>query len=176
MSLPCRYWDNSAFLAWLLPETDREEDCRSVLRAAEDGELQLVTSALTLTEVIKLKGSPELKRNYEKKIADFFQNDYLILRNVDRFVAFAAQRLVWDQNLSPKDSIHVATALRWRVPVLDTFDDDLISLNGKLPFDVANPNSPVLQITKPHLPRQLALELNPEAGPESSPEEPEKEE
>jgi predicted nucleic acid-binding protein len=83
-------------LAWLLPETDREEDCRSVLRAAEDGELQLVTSALTLTEVIKLKGSPELKRNYEKKIADFFQNDYIILRNVDRFVAFAAQRLVWD--------------------------------------------------------------------------------
>ena len=176
MSLPRRYWDSSTFLAWLLPETDREEDCRSVLRAAEDGELQLVTSALTLTEVIKLKGSPELKRNYEKKIADFFQNDYIILRNVDRFVAFAAQRLVWDQNLSPKDSIHVATALRWRVPVLDTFDDDLISLNGKLPFDVANPNSPVLQITKPHLPRQLALELNPEAGPESSPEEPEKKE
>lgn len=98
MSLPRRYWDSSAFLAWLLPETDREEDCRSVLRAAEDGELQLVTSALTLTEVIKLKGSPELKRDYEARIANFFQNDYIILRNVDRFIALAAQRLVWDQN------------------------------------------------------------------------------
>src|SRR5260370_5140753 len=106
MSVPRRYWDSSAFLAWLLPELEREDACRSVLLAAEDGELELVTSALTLTEVIKLKGKPELKREHETKIAKFFQNDYIILRNVDRFIALAAQRLVWEHNLTPKDSIH----------------------------------------------------------------------
>jgi predicted nucleic acid-binding protein len=165
MSLPRRYWDSSAFLAWLLPEPDREDACRSVLRAAEEGEIEIVTSALTLTEVIKLKGKPELKREQEKKIADFFQHEYIVVRNVDRFIAFAAQRLVWDQNLAAKDSIHVATALRYRVPVLDTFDDQLIGLNGKLPFDAANPIGPTLQITMPHVPEQLEL-LDPKADPE----------
>jgi len=157
MSLPRRYWDSSAFLAWLLPEPDREDACRSVLRAAEEGEIEIVTSALTLTEVIKLKGKPELKREQEKKIAEFFQNEYIIVRNVDRFVALSAQRLVWDQNLAAKDSIHVATALRYKIPVLDTFDDQLIGLSGKLPFDAGNPTSPMLQITHPHIQEQLSL-------------------
>jgi predicted nucleic acid-binding protein len=75
MSVPRRYWDSSAFLAWLLPEPEREDACNSVLRAAEDGDLELVTSALTSTEVIKLKGKPELKREHEAKIAKFFENE-----------------------------------------------------------------------------------------------------
>jgi predicted nucleic acid-binding protein len=158
MSLPRRYWDSSVFLAWLLPEPEREDMCRSVLRAAEEGELGIVTSALTLTEVIKLRGKPELKREHERRIADFFQNEYIILRNVDRFIALAAQRLVWEHNLAPKDSIHVATAIRWKVPVLDTFDDGLIALSGKLAFDESNPSSPLLQITAPHQPMQLELD------------------
>ncbi len=159
MSLPRRYWDSCAFLAWLLPEPEREDTCHSVLRAAEDGELEIVTSAITLTEVIKLKGKPELKADYEKKIADFFKNDFIILRNVDRFVALSAQRLVWEHNVAPKDAIHVATALHWKIPVLDTFDDGLLGLNGKLAIERGNPTSPLLQITTPHVPEQLPLGL-----------------
>ena len=173
MSLPRRYWDSSTFLAWLLPEPEREAACRSVLRAAEDGELELVTSAITLTEVIKLKGKTELKREHEKKITDFFKNDYIILRNVDRFVALSAQRLVWDRSLMPKDSIHVATALHWKIPVLDTFDDGLIALNGKLALEAGNPSGPKLQIATPHEPMQLDLELTQEERARSDePEEP----
>lgn len=78
MSIPRRYWDSSVFLAWLLPEPEREDACRSVLRAAEDGEIELVTSALTLTEVIKLRGKPELKREYEATITKFFEQEYII--------------------------------------------------------------------------------------------------
>ena len=157
MSIPRRYWDSSAFLAWLLPEPDREDACRSVLRAAEEGDLIIVTSALTLTEVIKLRGKPELKREQEAKIARFFENDYIVLRGLDRFIALAAQRLVWEQNLNPKDSIHVATAIRWKIPVLDTFDDDLIGISGKLPLEEGNPSGPKLEITTPHVPTQLSL-------------------
>lgn len=157
MSIPRRYWDSSAFLGWLLPESEREDACNSVLQAAENGELEIVTSAFTLTEVIKLKGKPELKKEHEGQIAKFFQREYIILRNVDRFIALAAQRLVWDQGLTPKDSIHVATALRWKIPVLDTFDDRLIALNGKLALDEGNPASPKLEITTPHVPMQMDL-------------------
>ena len=168
MSIPRRYWDSSAFLAWLLPEPEREDACHSVLRAAEDGDLELVTSALTLTEVIKLKGKPELKREHEAKIAKFFENEYIILRTVDRFIALAAQRLVWEQNLSPKDSIHVATALRWKIPVLDTFDEGLIALNGKLTLEEGNPNSRRLEITTPHVPIQLRLIPEEQINPKQS--------
>jgi predicted nucleic acid-binding protein len=34
--------------------------------------------------------------------------------------------------LRPKDSIHVATAVRSKVDSMDTFDDALIKLSGKI--------------------------------------------
>lgn len=34
--------------------------------------------------------------------------------------------------MKPKDAIHLATAARLKLAVLDCYDDDLIALNGKL--------------------------------------------
>ncbi len=62
MSVDRRYWDSDAFLGWLLNEQDKAPKCEGVLKAAEAGQLQIVTSALTLTEVIRLKGKPRLAR------------------------------------------------------------------------------------------------------------------
>lgn len=78
-----RYWDSSVFLAWLLPEPPRKKQCAEVLRAAERGEVQIVTSAITLTEVIKLKGRPPLKAAQEDKIRRFFLNEYIAVVNAD---------------------------------------------------------------------------------------------
>lgn len=142
-----RYWDSSVFLAWLLPEPERKPDCETVIRAAERGNVQIVTSALTMTEVIKLKGQPGLTQDHEKKIVQFFQHEYIVVREVDRFVAETARALIWKHpHLQPKDSIHVATAIRWKIGVLDTYDkDDMIPLDGQL-------GSPVLRIGHPHMP------------------------
>jgi len=134
MSLPKRYWDSSCFLAWLLPEPPRVPACRGVLHAAERGELVIVTSAIALAEVVKLKGQPRLKAEQEKKIKAFFENDYIIIRNADRFVCEAARDLIWQHpHLNHKDAVHLATAIRFRAESLDTFDSDLTSLNGQLP-------------------------------------------
>lgn len=51
-----RYWDSCAFLGWLNNEQGKAEKCEGVLDAAESGSIEIVTSALTLTEVIKRKG------------------------------------------------------------------------------------------------------------------------
>jgi hypothetical protein len=40
--------------------------------------------------------------------------------------------LIWSQGVDPKDAIHLATAIRLRLPCMDTFDDKLIGLTGKL--------------------------------------------
>lgn len=163
MSVPRRYWDSGVFLALLLPEPERFPDCRSVLRAAERGQVQIVTSALTLTEVIHLKGKPKLlKEEHEAKLRGFFQHEYILIREVDRFIAEHARELIWRHGLHPKDSIHVATALRWKIPILDTFDaDDLLPLNRKL-------GNPALEIGHPHMPEEPELPFPPNVGERGS--------
>ncbi len=152
MPIPRRYWDSSVFLAWLLPEENRLDACRGVVRAAEKGHVQIVTSALTLTEVIKLKGHPQLpKKSHDRKLRRFFQHEYIVIRGVDRFVAEQARELIWKHGAKPKDSIHLATAVRWKIPTLDTFDDkDMTALDGKL-------GNPLIKIGHPHEPEELEL-------------------
>lgn len=127
------YWDANCFLGWLNGEADKVAGCRAVLDEASAGRVLIVTSALTLTEVIKLKGETRLPKEKEETIAEFFKNEYIAVRNVDRYVAEDARQLLWTyESLWPKDSIHVATAIRFHISVLHTFDDGLLKLNGQL--------------------------------------------
>lgn len=80
MSVDRRYWDSDAFLGWLPNEQDKAPKCEGVLKAAEAGQLQIVTSALTLTEVIRLKGKPRLPRTEEDRIRAFFEHDWIVVR------------------------------------------------------------------------------------------------
>jgi len=52
MTADRRYWDSNAFLGWLNAERDKVGKCEGVLRAAEEGTIEIVTSAIALTEVI----------------------------------------------------------------------------------------------------------------------------
>jgi len=45
------YWDASVFLAWLNKEEGRFYICDAILKAAEEGQVKIVTSAITLVEV-----------------------------------------------------------------------------------------------------------------------------
>lgn len=141
-----RYWDANAFLGWLNAEDDKVGDCQGILDAAEAGTIDIVTSALTLAEVIKMKGQQAITRDKEDKIRGFFEQPYLIIRELDRFVAEYARELIWAHGIDPKDAIHLATALRLNLPFMDTFDDKLISLSGKL----GNPTK--LVIGRPNIP------------------------
>lgn len=145
MAVDRRYWDANAFLGWLNGESDKVVQCQSVLDAAEEGRVDIVTSALTLTEVIKLKGAKPIARDKEDAIRAFFENPYIIVREVDRFVAEDARELIWAHGIEPKDAIHLATALRLKLTVMDTFDDQLIKLSNKLgkpPLVIGHPNMP----------------------------------
>jgi len=140
-----RYWDSDCFLGWLKEEPDKVNDCREVLEEAEAGRILLVTSALTLVEVIKLRKGLPIKREHSVLIKEFFQREYISVRNVDRFVAEKARELVWDYpSLNPKDSIHVATALHYTIPLLNTFDEGLIELDGRIEV-------PSLRIERPSI-------------------------
>jgi len=149
---PTRYWDAATFLAWLKPEPARKPACEGWLDLARHGKLVIVTSTLTLVEVVKFDKSDILNLAPEAAatIEGFFRNSWISLRNVDPEIGEKARGLMWDHALRVRDAVHLATALRYRVPFLDTYDDDLVGLNDLFPeITIGYP---------PQVPQQLSAE------------------
>ncbi|VXD24727.1 Similarity [Planktothrix serta PCC 8927] len=146
------YWDACTFLAVLKNEEDKIQECVSVLKAAQNEQVMIVTSALTFIEVVRLeKRNPKLPKEVEEKIRNFFKHKWIYIYDVNRTVGELARELMWEyEALKPKDATHVATAILAKVNVLDTFDDYLINLSGKI-------GNPSLVIKRPFFEIQLDL-------------------
>ncbi len=155
MSIDKRYWDSDCFLGWLQAEVDKETACHEVLQAAEDGKLLILTSALTIAEVLALKGALPIPATKRAKVEAFFRNDYIVVRNVTRRVPEVAREYVWDHGVQPKDALHVATAVDAGLELLNTFDRPLqrkSGLLGNLGLVIEGPrwNEPKLPMDLPH--------------------------
>jgi len=124
------YWDSNAFLGFLNDEPDKADACTLVLKAAENGHLMIVTSAIALAEVIYLKGQKKLDPAKRAKIDHFFRASYISVRNVTRETSDLARNAVWDNGVRPMDAIHVATACLHKIPAMNTFDGKLIARSG----------------------------------------------
>ena len=143
MTKDLRYWDSDAFIGYLGQEPDKQAACMAVMKEAAAGKLLIVTSALTLAEVIKLRKHKPIRPEKRIVITEFFKHQYISVRNVNRALAEEARNLVWDYNVDPKDAIHVATALRFGIPRLETFDGGLHKLDGRLgtpPLSIGTPS------------------------------------
>ncbi|MGV8082518.1 MAG: type II toxin-antitoxin system VapC family toxin [Coriobacteriia bacterium] len=147
-----RYWDASCFIAWLNAEQGRMEKCDGVVQAASKGELKIVTSAITLTEVIKPNSETVMGPEKDTTINSFFQRPEIIVRDVDRNTAEFARGLIWTYpHLRRNDAIHVATAaLTEEAEVLDSFDGHMLRLDGQI-------GNPGLRITRPGIPFRSEL-------------------
>jgi predicted nucleic acid-binding protein len=134
-----RYWDSAAFLAWLQNEAGRVDSCHDTLEEAKQGSFIIMTSALTLTEALWLRNGPKLGEYKARLLNRFFRRSFLRIVNVDRSIAESAQRLVWQDDIKPKDAIHVATALRYKCTLLETFDEPLIGKSGLQGLTIRKP-------------------------------------
>jgi predicted nucleic acid-binding protein len=150
MSAELIYWDSDTFLGWLQDEPGKAELCEGTIRRAEGGEVLIITSALTIAEVLWMRGSPRVTRDKAEILRRFFRRSFMRVRNVTRTVSESAQDLVWDHSIRPKDAIHVATALNAKAFVLETFDDNLLGKSGSV-------GEPPLVIRKPIPPPQGKL-------------------
>jgi predicted nucleic acid-binding protein len=136
------------FLAWLKEEQDKLAQCEAALREAEAGKLIIVTSTLTLAETLYLvKGEMPVSAQTREKVRSFFENDYILLAELDRATGELAQDVVWDHEVRHKDAIHVATAVNLRerlgIEQLDTFDGPLSGLSRKIQdLPIGEPNLP----------------------------------
>ncbi len=146
------YWDSDCFLGHFQAEPGKAEKCDGVLQRAERGEVLIVTSTLTLAEVLWMRGGPRLPAEKAELVQRFFRRSYIRVYNVTRTIAESAQVLVWDNNIKPKDAIHVATALHLGIGILETFDEKLVRKSGTV-------GNPLLRIREPQSAAQGRLEL-----------------
>jgi predicted nucleic acid-binding protein len=149
------YWDSDCFLGHFHAEKGKAEKCDGVLQRAERGEVLIVTSALTLAEVLWMRGGPRLPKDKAELVQKFFRRSYMRVYNVSRKISEAAQIHVWDDSIKPKDAIHVATAVHLGADALETFDKHLIGKSGTV-------GKPLLLIREPQAAAQGRLDL---AGP-----------
>jgi predicted nucleic acid-binding protein len=144
------YWDSDAYLAWLQAEQGKVELCAGTLKRADQGEVIIFTSALTIAEVLWMRGAPAIPQQKAEIVRRFFRRSYFRVRNVTRAISEGAQDLVWNHGIRPKDAIHVATALDVGVAFLETFDEQLLKNTGTI-------GNPPLCIRKPLPPAQKEL-------------------
>lgn len=123
------YWDSNCFLSYLQSEAGAS-DCEQVLQDAQDGKAVIVTSSLTIAEVLKMKGKQPIPQTEQDKVTNFFLNDYIVVRNVTRKTSELARDLIWNNGIDFKDAIHVATALENKLTSFHTFDMGLIRKSG----------------------------------------------
>ena len=126
------YWDSNCFLAWLQEEPHGFESCEDVLKSAEHGRCRIITSTLTISEVLNIRGSKPIHRVDRDRVVNFFKREYIFTSPLTQRIAEHSRDLVWDFGIHPKDAVHVATALAARVPILNTFDKKLIAKSGKI--------------------------------------------
>src|SRR5271163_2430051 len=150
MAVELIYWDSDAFLAWLQAEQGKTELCAGTLRRANQGEVLILTSALTIAEVLWMRGAPMIPQEKAEIVRKFFRRSYIRVRNVTRAISESAQDLVWNYSVKPKDAIHIATALDASVSALETFDEGLLGKSGTI-------GNPILLIRKPIAPAQGGL-------------------
>lgn len=139
-SLPRRvYWDACVWIALIQKEKislpngrieDREMMCREVIEAAKKRSIEILTSTFCLVEVCK---DPNAGKGNADKLSDYFENDYILLTTVDRFVAERGRELMMAgyAKIKPADAVHLATAaISPNVEEMHTFDDRLLKLDG----------------------------------------------
>jgi len=151
MHIESSYWDTACFSAYFNQEEDRYSLIDTLLKEAAENKIKIVTSALTIAEVLKPKREYPVSKKHRESINNFFKQEFIIIRNITRKTAELAQDLFWDCQVNPKDALHVATAIEAGSPSLYTFDHGLIARSTKVG------GNPTLVITLPVAPPQGSL-------------------
>ena len=150
------YWDANCFIDFL-KGNERGRQLVGVVEAMERGELQIVSSVIVLTEVLKLDDASEESK---QRIIDTFDEDEgILIVDLTRHLAEEARSFIWKHDYQKRkmDSIHLATAvyLNQYQPIAEihSFDDDFLKLNGSsdIPIPIVKPNAEIYPQKPPRL-------------------------
>ncbi len=125
------YWDSCVFIHCIQQTPQHIRILRNITAYAEAGKITIVTSALTLAEVVKCDTTLP-KSEQEQLISEFFKNSYIAVRQVDRRVSDMARGIVRDHGLKPPDAIHIATACITNVSEFNTYEQKMLGKSGSI--------------------------------------------
>lgn len=131
------YWDSCCFIGLLQDEADKSPALTHLTQQAAANELIIVTSTLAIAEVCKLPDTGTQPEEQTRRVLDFFENPYIVVRTLDRAIAERANRISRDTGIRPLDAVHVATGILAGCDVFYTYDGKKKSKKGLLQYDGA---------------------------------------
>lgn len=133
------YWDSCAWIGLLNGEAGKKRELEIVYGNARQGLCEIWTSTIAFVEVNRLKEEYGKEKPFsqenEQKIRDLFKQPFVKPIPLDILIADRSRELVRETvGLGKfKDAIHAASALKWNIPIMHTYDrDDLLHLSGTL--------------------------------------------
>ena len=150
------YWDANVFITLISNSPDpvgvaQRQVCTRLMQQAIDGDIQIVTSVLTIAEVLDTQDNPvkPVPAAIRQRVCQLFDEPYITIVALDEARAGKARDLRWAHpKLSTIDAVHVASALYAEVDELQTYDGSgkpagLITLDnqvGSPPLRIVTPN------------------------------------
>lgn len=148
---PAVYWDACCFIGRIQRESGKIADLEHLTELAGDGKLLIVTSVLTITEVLQEPSIGHDNPDAFRTISEFFEHPWIVLRGLTRRIAESAAQIRRDHHLKVPDAVHVATALAYReILALHTYDSGLLNKDGGI-------GTPALSIIRPRYPEDHPL-------------------
>jgi uncharacterized protein len=152
MPLERRYFGSCIFIYIITNNPNFEPMCTAAVSAAEQGQFTLVTSLLTLVEVIKDRSGASIPPpRAQQLIAAYFEREHILMAQATREVMKRARDLRWKHGtgkLKTLDAVHLASALDTGCTTLYTYDGDMLSIS-----------EPGIRIEKPNIQAQTAFPL-----------------
>ena len=142
MAKPDRvYWDACTWIAYINEERETPKSngtvenryamCRSVLEQAQNGEVEIATSAFTLAEVCK---SEKAKNENLGKLQGFLDHEFILVVQLDKNIGVKAQQIQLSglSGIKPPDAVHLASAQLANVTEFHSFDDRRLEKDGQI--------------------------------------------
>lgn len=152
--VPTFYLDSCVLLAWIKEEEGRVRDVQALLHDAARGDVGLVASVLSITEVAKgATDAGEYGMESRSRIDKLWlPGSPISVIEFHRLTAEAARDLLRVSHdtstaLKPLDAIHLATAVRHGVEALYTYDNTLMAWSSHVGLKIeAPPEALVLDV------------------------------
>ena len=145
------YWDCSTYLDYLTGGHKLHGAMQMVMDDWNRGLVTIVTSTLTISQVLFVRVGSSVDHGRDKDIDALFDPPpprRLLTVELSRYTALRARDLARSVSLSWEDAIHVASALEARCPLMHTTDEPLWTKSG------AVGGTPTLRIEAPSWTKQ----------------------
>ena len=135
-----------AWLGLLNGELEKKGELKTVYSDARNGRFEIWTSTLSMIECRYIKGEEEQAKPYDESndniISELFRQQFIKPVPITVDIAEYARR-IWRKTIGLgkfQDALHVASALKWNVETMHTYDkDDLLRFSDKFNCRNGNP-------------------------------------